>query len=196
MTRQPEFDNPYAAPAFDRASIEVATSDSLWRDGNALLMLKDAVLPPRCVKCNEPTDYKLRRTLYWHPWWIYVLVPLAVLVYMIVALLVRHTAKVKVGLCGRHRSRRRWTIFASWMGALAGIGLMTAPGWASNQVASWLAIAGIVLLVAAAIVGTEGTRFISARRIDSRYVWLGGVCPEYLRDLPPAPESVARFDYE
>src|SRR5262245_24349515 len=41
----------------------------IWRDGNRLVMSKDAELPYVCIKTNQPADGWLRRKLYWHsPW--------------------------------------------------------------------------------------------------------------------------------
>src|SRR5438045_334031 len=42
-------------------------SNGIWRDGKTLVMMKEAFLPDRCVKCNGPANgYRLRRRLSWH----------------------------------------------------------------------------------------------------------------------------------
>jgi hypothetical protein len=38
--------------------------------------------------------------------------------------------------------------------------------------------------VGAAIYGQYATRMVNATKIDDRFVYLSGVCPEYLADLP------------
>ena len=92
-----------------------------WRDGNVVVMLAGGEIPHRCVKCNEPADEPTKeRTLYWYNPWLYLLVLISILVFAIVALIVRKKAVVSAGLCADHKRRRRTALIVAWIGVLAG----------------------------------------------------------------------------
>ena len=155
---------------------------SIWRQGRTLVTRREAVLPDRCVKCNAPANgNKLRRNLSWHHPAYYLFVLLNLLIYVIVALIVRKQAKISVGLCESHRSRRARAIATAWSVVLAGAGLIVA---AILYEKSWPALIGILLLLAGAIYGSVRGRIVTARRIDDKHVWLNGVCSQYLDTLP------------
>lgn len=92
--------NPYAAPEAEIAPGKYAPEGGgAWRDGNLLVMSRDAELPDRCIKCNLPAHgYTLKRNLSWHaPWWFHC-----------------KTARVFIPLCERHRRRRIRGIIVGW----------------------------------------------------------------------------------
>jgi hypothetical protein len=175
--------NPYAAPRS-----EIAPDDShltgeggLWRDGPLLMIRKGTELPDRCVKCNGTAGgYRLKRTLSWHPSYWFLLVLVSPLIYIIVALCVRKTAKVAVGLCERHRSARRRAIAVGWLLSLAGIGLIVLSGYDIP----FLNLAGIGVLVGGILFGIIRSQVLVPKRIDQNFVWLKKVSPEYLAALP------------
>ena len=155
---------------------------NVWRQGPTLVMHRDAELPDRCVKCNTPANGgKLRRNLYWHHPGLYLLILLNLLIYLIVALIVRKRAKITLGLCEKHRSTRVWAISSAWILVLLGVGLLV--GGIVN-VNGWLALTGVILLLGGAIYGAVRGRIVTPRRIDKEHVWLNGVCAEYLDNLP------------
>ena len=96
----PAEENPYAAPMHVEPERLLAESDAgAWYDGRFLIVRANgAVLPPRCVKCNAPSDYWLRRRLAWHHPVIYVIFfLLGPLLYVVAALMARYKAVVDVG---------------------------------------------------------------------------------------------------
>ena len=99
----------------------------LWRSNRTLVMLRDAELPPRCVKCNALTTDQMPRTFYWHFRLCYLLILVHVLVYLIVALIVRKRPDIRIAVCPRHRSRQRWAIATAWFTGLCGIGAFVQP---------------------------------------------------------------------
>src|SRR5579862_1250440 len=101
---------------------------NVWREGNKLVVPRAWALPARCVKCNAPADprYTLDKTLYWHHPLIYLLILPGVLIYAIVAIILRKSARVQIGLCTFHGHRRRMRILIGWLMALFGIGLIIA----------------------------------------------------------------------
>ena len=62
-----------------------ANDTGVWRDGDILVMHKEAVLPDRCIKCNAPCNgYRLKRNLSWHrPAW-FLLIFISLWIYLIV----------------------------------------------------------------------------------------------------------------
>lgn len=183
--------NPYAPPEDDRR--EAADSggrwgDSeggLWQDRGLLVVDDGAELPPRCIRCNAPaTGRPLRRKLIWHPAGWYLLVLFNLLLYAIVAMIVRKTATIHVGLCDRHRNRRgTWIVVASVLLAAAFVvPLCLIPLGGDAVFAAGLLI--LPLLLAAGLCGIFGARVVYAKKIDGGRAWVGGACPDYLSGLP------------
>jgi hypothetical protein len=167
--------------------------EGVWREGNKLVMTKQAMLPAICVQTNQPTAERLRRRLYWHNPWIYLLFfTCGLVVYVIVALVVRQSADIKIGLCRERIVRRRWIIFWAWMGALAAIGLFIAGVAAgeknmNSNLSPILCIGALVTFLGSLITGSILARIVTPAKITTRYVWLKGVHPEYLAALPAFP---------
>ena len=120
---QQEF-NPYRppeAPVVDRGTGEDADGVAVWRDGNAVVAVRDRAFPPRCVKCNAPVQKQEMhaRSFYWHTPWLYLLILLNILIYAIVAMAVRKKTRHDVALCAQHLRRRRIFIAIGWSWPLA-----------------------------------------------------------------------------
>ena len=62
--------NLYSAPeaAISAAEVvrEVEEGQGVWRDGKNLVMSRYALLPSRCLRCNEPATRRPERTITWH----------------------------------------------------------------------------------------------------------------------------------
>src|SRR6185369_3413944 len=126
------------------------------------------------------TPVKIRK-LYWHaPGW-YALILLNLLIYLIVALCVRHKAQVAAGLCPVHRQRRDARILIGWLGTLGGIAAAVWGGYASYPA---VLIAGLVLFLVGLIVGAFGTRIVTPTHMDGRVVTLSGCGESFLASLP------------
>lgn len=172
--------NRYAPP---RAAVEDLPAEArMWREGKLLVMRKDGEFPARCIKCNAPSVAPKRRyRLSWHSPWLYLLLVLAILLYAIVAAIVRKTAIVQVGLCERHQKRVVWGRIVGWGGLLVELLLVGAtiatgePGY--GLVALALALPWLVGSITI-------NRLVLPQRIDDKYVRLKGCGPEFLRSLP------------
>lgn len=164
----------------------------VWRDGNQLVMRKDAELPARCVKTNEPTDRWLRRQLYWHSPVLYLLIIFpGLLIYVIVALIVRKSADIRIGLSPQGFSRRRWGIATGWLSFLMGAFLFIF-GLANSQPnnSMWMvSVVGLVGGLIGMITGVVMSRVVSPTKITDEHVWLKGVHPAYLATLPDWSEN-------
>ena len=77
-----------------------------WRDGSLLMVRKDAILPDRCLKCNEPAlGYQFRRSLTWASPYYFVLLLCGLLPFALVYLLLCHRGRVTVGICPRQSAK-------------------------------------------------------------------------------------------
>ena len=108
------------------------------------------------------------------------------LIYVIVALIVRKSANIRVGLSPQGFSRRRWGIATGWLSFLFGgflffLGIVNStpnnPMWV-------VSVVGLVGGLIGVITGVVISRVVSATKITDDHVWLKGVHPEYLATLP------------
>lgn len=153
----------------------------VWRNQSQLVMSKDALLPDRCVRCNVPTTGRLKRRLTWHHPAIYLIIFVALLIYVIVALVLRKTATVEIGLCDEHRAKRRRNLLITW--ALFGLGIAGFVLAIMMSDGTYLGF-GALALLAALIFGVVAVRVVTPAKIDDRFVWLRGVNKDYLEELP------------
>src|SRR6476659_7773289 len=92
---------PFAAPVIPYATPVSLTpahapAEAAWQDGPVLVVRKNVILPPLCVKCGEPADGSfIKRSLSWHHPLLYfmILFP-GLLIYIIVASCVQERGTV------------------------------------------------------------------------------------------------------
>lgn len=154
---------------------------TIWRSKSVLVMTKEAPLPDRCVKCNAPTQHRLKRNLRWHHPALYILIVGGFLFYVILALVLSKTATINVGLCETHAGARKRDILITWMLVLLSFASFY---FAVAAEAASLFFVGLALLLAAIIYGSVKARVVAPRKIDEYYVWLTGVNANYLEQFP------------
>lgn len=169
---------PSAPPA-------VHSSRGLWRDGQTAVVALGARFPARCVKCNQPAVEPLKdREVTWHHPALYLLILPGLIIYALVALIVRKKATVAPGLCAEHRKRRLTWIAAGWLGPVVAILLMSFAG-GSTEVMS----AAFLLILVSVIAAMVKSQIVTPERIDDGYVYLKGCGEPFLASLP---ETTAR----
>jgi len=147
-------------------------------------MSRDAELPLRCVKCNVPTHLRIKRKLSWHHPALYLIIIVALLIYLIVAMILRKSATVEIGLCDEHQAKRRRDVWITITLVVVGIlGFALALGF---EDVTYLLL-GFVALIAALIYGIAVARVVAPAKIDDRFVWLTGINKQYLNELPQWP---------
>ena len=84
-------ENPYKPPIANAPvyMAEAAPEAGMWRKGKVLVFRKETILPDRCVKSNAATKRKLKRQLTWHHPAIFLTILISILVYAILALVLR-----------------------------------------------------------------------------------------------------------
>ena len=170
-------------PAFFQRLKEEGRVSAIWREGKFLVAASDTVLPDRCVKCNAPAHgLKMTKKFYWHPPAFYLLICAGVLIYAIVALIVRKKSIIHLGICSEHKKRRSRSIAITWL--TVGVSFLMIVIAATTETGG-LAFIGILLLLGAIIFGLMTTQLVVPTKIDAQsVVWLKGVSPSYLENLP------------
>jgi len=113
---------------------------------------------------------------------LYLLIFAGLLIYAIVAMVVRKSARVSIGLCKLHKQERTRMLGAGWLAF--GLSLVAFFGALATE-SGYIALVGLALLIAAVVLSLLGGRFISVKKIDNTFVYLRGVHPEYLDQFPP-----------
>lgn len=172
-----------------------------WRDGELLVMHRDAKLPTaHCIRCNEPAlgGRMVQKVSYRNPLMslLYLLLLCGlpgIVVIVLVFVLTDKRAKVKIGVCDRHLFLRRLALTIAWILALAGATVavvctilsMGIAGYPDGEMAPLVYGAiGILIFFAGLAVAAFAAPVVKARKIEGDYVWLKAVSPEYLSQFP------------
>ncbi len=170
--------NPYAPP---QSSLQSTAGQGCWRYKKLLVVPAGEVLPHRCIKCNAPAVMDKPRTFTWHSSRWYLLILLAVLVYVLVGLLVRKKVKLQVGLCEAHRQRRRTLNYTGLGLFLFGGAALFAGIHFENEPMGWI---GGLSLLASVIVALVAGSTLSPSRIDATEARFSGCGKAFLDSLP------------
>jgi hypothetical protein len=162
-------------------ALAAPSGSEVWRDGSVLVLKKGAALPDRCVRCNAAAPGSgFKKTFYWHPPALYLLVLPGLLIYAIVALAVRKSVTVFVCLCPEHRRTRRWAIAGSSLLAILGAVFL----FVAIENGAFFGWSGLAMVLGGAIWGSVGARGLTPKRIDEQFARFSGACPELLQQLP------------
>ena len=170
----------------------LGSSLGMFRKDDRLVVETGATPPHRCVYCNAPGTWEKRRTFYWCPPWVYALVFLGLLIFVIVAMILRKTIAFEVVLCAKHASQRRrniaigWGLFALAIATVVG-GNMIDFNW---NVLGWALLAGLFLTVAGLVVGMRAAAVLSPARIGKRSGCFRRAGKEYVATLPEWPGDI------
>ena len=167
---------PPAAPAIVRSGSNLSI---------AVPMRGETVyLPPLCVKCGRPAAGKpVEKTFSWHrPAW-YLLILIGLLVYVIVALVVRKSIRIGVPLCTEHAQRRSLWVTLSWVLPLIGIAdAFVLPRF--NVDPGWTVLITIVSLLSGLVIWAVVGNPIRPQSIDEFRAEFSGFCEPFLEQFP------------
>ena len=184
-----EATNPYAPP---KSHVEdIPKPGGIWRKEKLLVMRKGAELPGRCIYCNEKADlHKKRRILYLNIWLQIALIllfvafnVLALIPILIIILIFRKSARIKIPVCQRHRKRRLWITLVTVAVLLISIsfGFLSVKNTGYQE--SFL-IVGLVVFVVDFILSILRGKLIKAKKIDSEVMIFKGARSPFLDSLP------------
>jgi hypothetical protein len=184
--------NPYAAPTHSYEVLNPAHTVGVFRmSDNRLVVHKAAALPAVCIKTGLAAETSVRRTLYWHhPLLILLVVFPGILIYAIVALIVRKSATLQFPITYRARNKLRWRLAVGFISLLgAPICLFIGVSLAHNQseVFGWIGAFLFLALFINAIVFLLLGRLVTPTKITDQFCVVKGVSPQYLAILPQWP---------
>lgn len=187
--------NPYAAPSTDLSMALPQSSGGVFRMNGKMVMHRQAVLPPRCIKTGAPAETAVSKTLYWHHPALFLLVIPGLLVYAIVALLVRKSMTFAFPLTNRARGKLRMRLtlgviclFSAFGAMFGGIALASDNGQGGDN--GIFALLGVILffvLLFTSIFFFTMARIVTPIKITDQFTVVKGVAPEYLALLPDWP---------
>ena len=108
------------------------------------------------------------------------------------------SAVVRIGLCRRHFRGKRFVPFVRWLAVLPGrvavtialtITVFATRFQNIDAVLYWFFGPLIVWFVAYAYVDSANSIPLKPAAIDRRFVWIDGVSPAYLAEVPDIPQS-------
>ena len=80
--------------------------NGIWKDGDAFIVNRHAVLPDYCLKCGkESGGWTRKKTLFWHSplWFSALLLPgFGILLYLALASMVKKRIDLHIPLCAHH----------------------------------------------------------------------------------------------
>ena len=173
--------NPYRAPESD---IVVPQGNGDFRvEGKDLICRTGAVLPPRCVKTNEPvgSERMKTKTFYWTSSWIYLLLLIHLLVLLLAYFIIRKPVTLTFGISPAARSRRIrqhlgfWMVFLGSIAAMYG-GIMSDTNWMM-----FVGLFGIIACVVALL--WIGSVLRPVKRLSSGEFAMRGCGPEFLASI-------------
>lgn len=170
----------------DKLRQGVALGAGPWQDGKQMVILKDSPLPDKCFKCGAPPVKVVKKTLTWHHPLIYLAILPGLLIYIIVALCVRMTAKVGIPLCRDCKRARTRKLALTWLGSLSGLGLIfwgIAQGQTDPSLTGIFAISGAFLLLAC-LFWVALAQTVVPKKIDKTHAWLSKGARSLVESLP------------
>jgi len=158
-----------------------------YRQGNRLVVPKGAALPSYCVKCGQPvTGEPFKKTFFWHNPWLFLLVLVNILVYAIVAMILRKRFDLAVPMCPEHLQRRKNFLIATWVLGLGFIpgGILVGSLIHDSDTAVALGFLTCFLLLIAAFVTGAMSVVMRPREITDFSATFSGACEQFLALLP------------
>src|SRR6266496_290448 len=152
-----------------------------WRDGKRVVLDRNAVLPDRCIKCNEPAngDRRMVKLSY---------VPTSrELMFGAWAYLSAKRAQIEIGLCEQHRRSRAVTVALGSLAVILASIIVFTQVRATDITLPLLATAGLIGGVIGLIYAAVAGRLVRAAKITDTHIWLKGAGEPFLASLPNAP---------
>ena len=153
------------------------------RRGKELIVPRNASLPPFCIKCGVSATVPWRKKFYWHNPLLYLMVIFpGLLIYAIVAMIVRKQMELNLPLCETHHAdRKRYKLLGTLMilgcipaGIVLGVYVSEGLGWAT----------GTLMFLASVVFYVMTNMGIGPRKIDEYGGEFRGACDAFLDKLP------------
>jgi hypothetical protein len=154
-----------------------------WRDGKRVVMDRNAVLPDRCFKCNEPANgYRRAENLTYVP-------TSRQLMFGVWSYLDAKRASVEIGLCDRHRRSRARTVAFISLAAIALAILEVTQLQPRDVIVPIIAAAAFIGGCVGFVYAAFPRHMVRPADLTETHIWLKGAGEEFLASLPTAPMS-------
>jgi hypothetical protein len=169
-------------PPAPRPPPDAASARSPWTEGKDLVIRQSAPeLPGACVRCGRPASHRIKAKLSWHSPWAYLAILVNIIVYAIVAVIVRKTITLEVPICDEHKAQRRRFL---WIGAGSLVAAAVLPFAAAAADQGALIALAIMVPLITAIVFFFKARLLTPRFIDAEIAKVRGPCEAFLQQFP------------
>jgi hypothetical protein len=166
----------------------------IYRDGKNLVVTRGAELPPICIRCGQAaTGGFLRKKIYWHEPWLYILLLPGVIWYIIAALIVRKRMDLAIPLCGEHKMRYQRIRLAAILMAIGSSIFVIISFFLPADYLAYAIFAFFGLLLAALITWLIAGLLLRPKLIDASRGVFSGASEDFLSQLPPNPQSSSKF---
>ena len=184
-----EASNPYAPP---ESELKVALEPGgVWRQAKTVVMQRNAELPGRCIQCNALAQPgKPKRIIYLNIWLQLVMLVLflvfnvlALLPIIIVSLIFRKSAKVRIPVCEKHRRTRFWITTAAVVLLIASVAIAVIAARPTGYGQAIFMVSAVMFVVAFVLAVIRG-QLLKAKKIDKERLILKGAKAPFLNSLP------------
>jgi hypothetical protein len=179
--------NPYAPPTAEVSYARMSGAGGCYRQGKLLIVPRgfEGSLPAgTCVKCGRPASTVKKRQMFWHHPALYLIILAGLLLYVIVALIVRKKMVLNAGLCEQHVAKRRNMILAAWGAFLAGVAVPFISGFLKLKW-SYAPLACLLLILLSLVLACIASGMIlRPKRIDDREGRFTGCDESFLSQFP------------
>jgi hypothetical protein len=155
----------------------------LWRDGERLVVQRNALVPARCLKCNQWTTQQPRSVDIKHFPSKNILMIL-LLAISPVTVISYHRVYLEVVLCRKHFWIERLSLVAGW---LLVIGSFFVFVLSLTQGSMLIYILSVLMFVGGFALGLTLGAALSVRKVEGNCAWVSGACSEYLCQFPSIP---------
>jgi hypothetical protein len=154
------------------------------RRGDEFIAYRGAALPPMCFRCGAPAEPGKVKQFFWHPPAVYLAILGGVLLYVIVAVVIRKRFDTVVPTCEAHIRRRKRLYWTGW-GVLVGAAVIVvvAMNMKSESAGGIACGVGFVGFMASLVVFAVAGRTLRPTEITDEYGRFAGACPAFLATL-------------
>ena len=148
------------------------------------------ILPKVCCRCGMPAEAEKRVSFAWTPPWTLILILAGVLIYIIVAMILRKTRVVYLPVCEEHNSYWKapelflgLSLLGTIVGIIGGIALFSGNPNTADYVA-FVVLGALFWFVVSLIISIVWQqRYIRVTEITDREIRLKNVHPDFIEAL-------------
>jgi hypothetical protein len=153
------------------------------RRGKQLIVPRGSSLPAQCIKCGASAVKPWKKKFYWHTPWLYLMILFpGLLIYAIVAVVVRKQMELNVPLCDTHHADRKRNHLLTAIMLIGFIPVGTIVGMSFSEPLGWMTGTGMFL--AGLVFWSMAGLGIRPAKIDEIGGEFKGACTAFLDLLP------------